>query len=313
MKKILSLAVALVLMALCFTTTAFAENAEPEDYTRLIAMGMDPYGIITLDETIDPDTVKWAVVYYRLNSPLDSKGIGYVGQFFVVPAQEPHIVVEYDTTTAGEWKKTVVDMTNVGVEGMTSQWTSSTTMADFGLIRFDPMEINRFDPIYGGEVLEGAHVQDGDNIDIAYIAFFDSEEKANEFDGTQDTYVTMITPDMLYDMTNESGTLLTLSKAEVEGTVEPDESEDESTDESTEESEADASVEESEAEASAEGSKAEASKDESKADASEATSAENSSAANEGEDGSNLGLIIGIIAAVVVIAVVAVVIIKKKK
>ncbi|MBO5076688.1 MAG: hypothetical protein J5584_03720, partial [Clostridia bacterium] len=151
--------------------------------------GFDPYASFQFSEngqndTIDPDSVQWAAIRYRTAAQYNEDNVEYISQFYVYPPAEPFIPVHYNYS--GEWETVIVDMTSVAaLYGRESIW-NSTGYTDTRYIRLDPLEPDRdadnFDDSTGrGKVIEG------DYIDIAWIAFFESEADAKAYTGTEDT------------------------------------------------------------------------------------------------------------------------------
>ena len=188
---------ALIIMSALFLTPVNAADDFP--YARITASGNDPHGTFNFspdgkNDSIDPDTVKWASIKYRTITETDSTGVQLIGQFYIVPAMEPFVPIRYEHTQ--QWEITVVDLTSVSEKTSLSSVWNSTKYTNTDSIRFDPLESNR-DAEAQSSATDEARVQDGDCIDIAFIAFFDNEEDAKAYDGTQDTPYCMILPDDL--------------------------------------------------------------------------------------------------------------------
>jgi len=171
MKKFLALAIVAVM-----TVALFAVGAQAEDfsYAHFVASGDDPCSGVTFSgahTNMDPDAVKWAAIKYRTVSEKDSGGAALTGQIYVQPAQEPCVKVEYNHTQ--NWETLVLDLS--GCAAWNSEKYTQTNS-----IRFD--------------FLQGNKVQDGDSIDIAWIAFFENEADAKAYNGTQDTPYCVSTP-----------------------------------------------------------------------------------------------------------------------
>ena len=185
---------ALIIMSALFLTPVSAADDFP--YARITASGNDPHGTFNFspdgkNDSIDPDTVKWASIKYRTITETDSTGVQLIGQFYIVPAMEPFVPIRYEHTQ--QWEITVVDLTSVSEKTSLSSVWNSTKYTNTDSIRFDPLESNR-DAEAQSSATDEARVQDGDCIDIAFIAFFDNEEDAKAYDGTQDTPYCMILP-----------------------------------------------------------------------------------------------------------------------
>ena len=188
---------AFIIMSALFLTPVSAADDFP--YARITASGNDPHGTFNFspdgkNDSIDPDTVKWASIKYRTITETDSTGVQLIGQFYIVPAMEPFVPIRYEHTQ--QWEITVVDLTSVSEKTSLSSVWNSTKYTNTDSIRFDPLESNR-DAEAQSSATDEARVQDGDCIDIAFIAFFDNEEDAKAYDGTQDTPYCMILPDDL--------------------------------------------------------------------------------------------------------------------
>ena len=122
----------------------------------------------------------------------NNTGVQLIGQFYISPAVEPFVPIKYNHTK--QWETLVVDLTSVSQKtSLESAW-NSTKYTAVDSIRFDPLESNRDAEAQDGENDE-ARVQDGDSIDIAFIAFFDNEEDAKAYDGSQDTPYCIILPE----------------------------------------------------------------------------------------------------------------------
>ncbi|MBR4255787.1 MAG: hypothetical protein IKQ18_01385, partial [Clostridia bacterium] len=196
MKKLLAI---IILAALMFTALMVlpANAAEEFDYVHIVASGNDPYATIRFNSngkntTIDPDTVKWAVIKYRTVTEKDNTGVQLIGQFYILSAAEPFIPIKYNHTR--QWETLVIDMTSVSEKTKLASAWNSTKYTDKTGIRFDPLESNR-DAEAATSETDTAVVSDGDSIDIAFIAFFDNEDDAKAYDGSQDTPYCIILPE----------------------------------------------------------------------------------------------------------------------
>ena len=197
MKKFTAIAVA-VLIVMSLVTVIPVHAAEEFSYAHITASGNDPYATFTFNpngnhSTIDPETVKWAAIKYRTVTETDNTGVQLIGQLYVSPAVEPFIPIKYEHTR--QWETIIVDLTSVSEKTeLESVWTTKYT--DLSGIRFDPLESNRDAEAQDTEN-DVARVQDGDSIDIAFLAFFENEEDARAYDGTQDTPYCIILPEDL--------------------------------------------------------------------------------------------------------------------
>lgn len=198
MKKLIAV---IILATLMFTAIAVipANAAEDFDYVHIVASGNDPYATIRFNAngkntTIDPDTVKWAVIKYRTVTETDNTGVQLIGQFYILSAAEPFVPIKYNHTR--EWETLVVDLTSVSEKTQLASAWNSTKYTDKTGIRFDPLESNR-DAEAATSESDTAVVSDGDSIDIAFIAFFDNEDDAKAYDGSQDTPYCIILPEDL--------------------------------------------------------------------------------------------------------------------
>ena len=198
MKKTLSMLTVLALvisLAAGPLTAVFAENSSAGDgqtdpeYVRFTGTGFDPYASFEFSDngqydTIDPDSVRWAAIRHRTAARYNENNVEYIAQFYVIPAAEPFIPAHY--IYSGEWETTILDMTSVAaLYGRESIWDSDHYTAA-SQIRLDPLEPDRdaenFDDSTGrGIVTEGHYV------DIAWIAFFEKEEDARAYTGSEDT------------------------------------------------------------------------------------------------------------------------------
>ena len=201
MKKALSLFIVAVFVFAAFSAISVSAVKAGEDvaFAHIVASGNDPYAEFTFSPdgnhtTIDPDTVKWASVRYRTITECDNTGVQLIGQFYICSAAEPFIPIKY--VHSGQWETIIVDMTSVSEKTtLASKW-NSTSYTDKSKIRFDPLESNR-DAEAAQSESDTAVVSDGDSIDIAWIAFFESEEDAKAYDGSQDTPYCIILPEDL--------------------------------------------------------------------------------------------------------------------
>lgn len=206
MKKITALLIAIVLIV-PMLSVIHVSAAEEFTYAHIVASGNDPYGTVNFNPdgnntSIDPDVVKWAAVKYRTITETDNTGVQLIGQFYVNPAVEPFVPIKYNHTQ--QWEITVVDLTAVSEKtSLASAWNSAKYTGVDG-IRFDPLESNRDAEAQDGEH-DTAVVSSGDSIDIAFIAFFENEEDAKAYDGTQNTPYCIILPEDLEWYTGGNG------------------------------------------------------------------------------------------------------------
>ena len=168
------LAIFMLSLTLC-AVPAFA--AESFDYVKFTASGNDPYVNYTFDTAIDTSKVTWAVVKYRTVTKTDNTGVDLLGQIYVSPAAEPFVPVKWNHSQS--WELIVVDLTSVSASTtLASAWTASAGTG----FRFDPIESNR--DAEAASDSDTAVVSSGDSIDVAFIAFFETEAAAKAFDGT---------------------------------------------------------------------------------------------------------------------------------
>lgn len=211
MKKFLSIILTIALVATFFCGFSIVSMAAEEtDYVVFKAAANDPYATFSFKDgvRINPDTVKYAAVRYRLAADTkDSKGGAYMGQFYISPAAEPSVPIMYNAT--GNWETSFVDCTSL-LEGTTDEsiWNSASyTKTD--VIRFDPLEslARRKDGDKECNVVEGAI------IDIAWIAFFESETDAKAYTGTESTPAAILDADTIFNSVKSANNLvLTLIK-----------------------------------------------------------------------------------------------------
>ncbi len=162
------------------TTEAPAAEAAPEgetiDYAHYVASANDPYFAYENTIDIDPEVVTWAQIKYRTITEKDSLDNTLTGQIYITPAAEPFIPVKWNHT--GNWETIVVDLTSVSEKTtLTSLWKDSLGLG----FRLDPMESNRDAEANTGD--DPAAVLPDSAIDVAYVAFFETEEAAKAFDG----------------------------------------------------------------------------------------------------------------------------------
>ena len=190
MKKFLAVILSLAVMsAMIFAsfTVAFAE--EENDYVTFTVTGSDPYATFKFSEDgnhkeIAPDTVKWAAIRCRNVSEHDSKGAPYMAQLYVSPAAEPCVPFYYEFS--GRWDTIVIDLNSVREDSETASIWNSTAYTNLTEVRFDPLEIDKNAERYA-DTEEYGFVSPGDTIDVAWIAFFEKEEDAKAYTGTEDT------------------------------------------------------------------------------------------------------------------------------
>lgn len=310
MKKFISIILVFVILAAIAALPTYA--AEDFTYVHIVAGGNDPYATFRFNSSgknasIDPDVVKWAVVKYRTITETDNTGVQYIGQFYISPAAEPFIPIKYNHTQ--QWETIVVDLTSVSEKtSLASKWNTKS-YTDLTSIRFDPLESNRDAELQQSES-DTAVVSAGDSIDIAFIAFFDNEEDAKAYDGTQDTPYCIILPDDLewYEAGNAIDDVEVIEGKKPRPTEET--TAEESTEEATTEAATDAATEvatEAATDAATEGATDAATE--------AATEADTSATGAETETKSFPGWAIGIIAAAgaVLVAAIIVLVAKNKK
>ena len=334
MKKILTAAVITILtaalIAACFSVLTLAETentdvgaaneaAAPEgneelvelEYVRFTATGDDPYGTFRLtydgdDTTIDPDEVVWAAVRYRTITQFDTAGAELSGQFYVVPPAEPHVPVKY--VHSGQWETAIVDLTTVSSNTELNSIWDSMHYQSVDSIRFDPMEPSR-DAEAEEQAETAGKVKKGYSIDVAWIAFFETEYAARTYTGRERTPSAVLDADSLSSINNAYHLLASkLSEMTVLPTVAP----------ATEPPAATPTKVPTEAPAVTAAPTADNSSADSKTpvnSGSVATPSGPSGSSGQKDGGNKTGLIIGIIAAVLVVCgcVAAALIVKKKK
>lgn len=216
MKKTISLLIVLTMLAAMFSVTSFA--ADSFDYAHFKTTGNDPYGYVSLSATIDPDTVHWAVIKYKTITKSDDSGNDLIAQIYTAPrAAEPNCPVTL--THSGKWELTAFDLTTCSktADNLPTRWTSTTAGAEWNRISFDPIEGAR-----DAEANEGGakgQVLADSEIDIAFIAFFDSEAKSKAFDGTGTSYAAIIDADALVAM--DGAYHLEITKMTENGSAQP--------------------------------------------------------------------------------------------
>lgn len=190
LRKASFLVVAVMLVTLLFASfPVAADEAEETEYVRFTALGNDPYATFTFSKAgnntmIDPDTVTWAAIRYKTGSQYDSTGVEYTAQFYISPAAEPHVPIRYEFT--GKWETAIIDLTAVSAATeLESRWNSDFYTA-VNTVRFDPLEPDR-DPENTSADNDNGQVNEGDYIDIAWIAFFTKEADARAYTGKEDT------------------------------------------------------------------------------------------------------------------------------
>ncbi len=182
-------AVVMVITMLFAAFPATAAEAGEAEFVRFTAGGNDPYATFSFSmdgnhDRIDPDTVTWAAIRYKTGSQYDSTGVEYTAQFYISPAAEPCVPIRYNFS--GNWETAIIDLTSVSdVTDLDSKWdgtfyTATTT------IRFDPLEPDR-DPENTAADGSSGQVNEGDYIDVAWIAFFEKEDDAKAYTGKENT------------------------------------------------------------------------------------------------------------------------------
>ncbi|MBQ7446061.1 MAG: hypothetical protein IJS71_09045 [Clostridia bacterium] len=192
MRRIIAIIVSLAVLAsllISGMTFSFAEAAEEPEFTRFTATGNDPYATFKFSDAgknvqIDPDTCVWAAIKYRTISEKDNTGVPFKGQLYITPAAEPFVPITY--TFSKNWEIAIIDCLATGENAtVDSKWDSDSYL-NTGTIRFDPLESDRDAEAQTADSDE-AVVSDGDQIDIAWIAFFEKEEDAKAYTGVEDT------------------------------------------------------------------------------------------------------------------------------
>ncbi|MBQ7699560.1 MAG: hypothetical protein IJT49_04365 [Clostridia bacterium] len=142
------------------------------NYAYIVMSGDDPhfYAKFNNYKVIDADSVKWASIKYR--SEPDNEGNYMQIYAYSFPIEEP--CKRYDTKNTGDWVTDVISL-----EG-TANWNSDEYIRP-NTVRIDPLNEKC---AYNGAILE-----------IAWIAFFSSEEQAKAYDGTQLTPDAIILPE----------------------------------------------------------------------------------------------------------------------
>jgi len=167
MKKFLVMVMTVVMIA-TLAVSAMAETIE-FDYARFTASGNDPYGTIEFG-AIDRSVTKWAVIKYRTITEKDSTGALIRGQLYA-KAAEPHCLITWNHSQ--QWETLVLDLTTTFDNGATPEIWTTTTDTTF---RFDMMESNR--DAVANDSADPAVIEADSQIDIAYIAFYNSEADA---------------------------------------------------------------------------------------------------------------------------------------
>lgn len=204
--------------------TVPAEELVELEYVRFTATGDDPYGTFHLmdngdNTTIDPDEVVWAAVRYRSITQFDTAGAELYGQLYVVPPAEPHIPIKY--VHSGQWETAIVDLTSVNENSELDSIWDSMHYQNVDVVRFDPMEPSR-----NAEADEQAEtagkVKKGFSIDVAWIAFFETEYAAKTYTGREKTPSAVLDADSLSSITDAYHMVATkLSEMAVLPTVAP--------------------------------------------------------------------------------------------
>ena len=190
MKKLLAVVLSIAVVSVMLFAGLTAAMAEEEnDYVKFTATGSDPYATFKFSEAgnhkeIDPDAVKWAAVRCRNHAQSDSKGVPYKAQIYVCPAAEPCVPFHYEFS--GGWDTVIVDLTSVSASAEAGSIWNSTSYTNLSEVRFDPLESDRDADKYKDSD-EYGFVVPGDTVDVAWIAFFENEEDAKAYTGTENT------------------------------------------------------------------------------------------------------------------------------
>ena len=167
MKKFLVMVMTVVMIA-TLAVSAMAETIE-FDYARFTATGNDPNGTYDFG-AIDRTVTKWAAIKYRTVTEKDSTGVQIRGQLYA-KAAEPHCLITWNHSQ--QWETVILDLTTTFDNGATPEIWTTTTDTTF---RFDMMESNR--DAVANDSADPAVIEAGSQIDIAYIAFYNSEADA---------------------------------------------------------------------------------------------------------------------------------------
>ena len=188
LKKLLAVVISLSMLIALFAGLSVTVEAfdEKYDYVTFTALGDDPYAVFKFGgkgqyQEIDPDIIGWASIRYRTITEYDTAGVHFKGQLYIMPFVEPYIPIEYNFT--GEWETVIVDLTMVSDDTyLTSKWDPAY-YTSLDCIRFDPLESDR-DPESAGDE-DMPKVPEGAKIDIAWVCFFEKEEDARAYTGTE--------------------------------------------------------------------------------------------------------------------------------
>ena len=140
------------------------------NYAYIEANGGDPYFYAKFNNyhTIDADSVKWVSIKYRS----DAENEGNYMQIYAFPPAEP--CARCDLKNTGEWE------TGVFYVGDAAHWNGT---------EYERTTTVRIDPVNDDCAYEGACLE------IAWIAFFTSEEEAYAYNGTQLTPACIVLPE----------------------------------------------------------------------------------------------------------------------
>ncbi len=141
------------------------------DYAYIPVIGEDPYFYAKFNNhhEIDADNVKWVSIKYRS----DAENEGNYIQIYAYPPAEP--CTRFDTINSGEWETGVFKIAD-----NTAHWNSA---------EYDRPSTVRIDPLNDESAVAG------NCLEIAWIAFFESEEAAKAYDGTQMTPACIVLPE----------------------------------------------------------------------------------------------------------------------
>jgi len=167
MKKALTSLILAGLLAVAMIVPVSAAESEEIEFARYTATANDPFVHYAFDSDLDRGVTTWAVIKYRTITETDDCGSPLKGQLYA-EAKEPHCVIDWNHSK--EWETVVLDLLST-YDGSDEIWTTCPE-PDF---RFDMMESNR-DALTNSD--EDPKVVVGSQIDIAYVAFYNTEEDA---------------------------------------------------------------------------------------------------------------------------------------
>ncbi|MBR4960934.1 MAG: hypothetical protein IKY52_08565 [Clostridia bacterium] len=169
MKELFTRIMAALLTVVMIATLSVAVMAETIefDYARFTATGEETNGTFGFGMPLDLNVVKWAVMKYRTVSQIEDSDLQLRAQFYAKDAGPYTLLLGGHNK---QWETVVIDMVSLYANVATPETWTSSDVIDF---RFDVITSNR-DAVGNTDHI----IAVGSQLDIAYIAFYGSEEDA---------------------------------------------------------------------------------------------------------------------------------------